>query len=116
MPPARQLFGGINGNNEIIVLSRRRNSHDAQSVAIGASLRYNTTREAGMKKNMGNVDRVLRLVAAVAVAVLIALKVFTGTLLVVLVIVAAMFLVTSAIGFCPLYVPLRISTIPRKKE
>jgi hypothetical protein len=69
-----------------------------------------------MKKNMGSVDRVLRLAAAVAIVVLIVLKVFAGTLMIVLGVVAAMFLITSAIGFCPLYVPLRISTILKKKE
>jgi len=69
-----------------------------------------------MKKNMGSVDRVLRLAAAVAIVVLIVLKVFAGTLMIVLGILAAMFLLTSAIGFCPLYVPLRISTILKKKE
>ena len=69
-----------------------------------------------MKKNMGCVDRVLRSLAAVAIVVLIVLKVFTGTLLIVLGIVAAVFLITSAIGFCPLYVLLRISTIPKEKE
>ncbi|MCU0276773.1 MAG: DUF2892 domain-containing protein [Acidobacteria bacterium] len=65
---------------------------------------------------MGSVDRVLRLAAAVAIVVLIVLKVFAGTLMIVLGVVAAMFLITSAIGFCPLYVPLRISTILKKKE
>jgi hypothetical protein len=69
-----------------------------------------------MKKNMGSVDRVLRLAVAVAIVVLIVLKVFIGTLMTVLGILAAVFLITSAIGFCPLYVPLRISTIPKKKE
>ncbi len=69
-----------------------------------------------MKKNMGSVDRVLRLAAAVAIVVLIVLKVLSGTLMIVLGILAAVFLITSAIGFCPLYVPLRISTIAKKKE
>jgi len=81
-----------------------------------AILRYNTKKEINMKKNMGCVDRVLRALAAVAIVVLIVLKVFSGTLLIVLGILAAMFLITSAVGFCPLYVPLRISTIPKKKE
>ncbi len=68
-----------------------------------------------MKKNMGSVDRVLRLAAAVVFVILIVLKVFAGALLIVLGILAAMFLITSAFGFCPLYVPLGISTIPKKK-
>jgi uncharacterized membrane protein len=72
--------------------------------------------ETSMKKNMGSVDRVLRLAAAVAIVVLIVLKVLSGTLMIVLGILAAVFLITSAIGFCPLYVPLRISTIAKKKE
>ncbi len=79
-------------------------------------LEYNIKKEDGMKKNMGCVDRVLRTLAAVAIIVLIVLKVVAGTLLIVLGIVAAVFLITSAVGFCPLYVFLRISTIPRKKE
>ena len=69
-----------------------------------------------MKKNMGCADRVVRLVAAVAIVIMIVLKVFTGTLLIVLGIVAAVFLITSTLGFCPLYVPLGISTILKKKE
>ena len=72
--------------------------------------------ETSMKKNMGSMDRVLRLAAAVAIVVLIVLKVLSGTLMIVLGILAAVFLITSAIGFCPLYVPLRISTIAKKKE
>lgn len=69
-----------------------------------------------MKKNMGCADRVLRLVAAVVIVVLIILKVLAGTLMIVLGILAAVFLITSALGFCPLYVPLRISTLTKKKE
>lgn len=81
-----------------------------------ALLGYTMKQEVTMKKNMGCVDRVLRTLAAVAIVVLIVLKVVAGTLLIVLGIVAAVFLITSAVGFCPLYVFLRISTIPRKKE
>lgn len=81
-----------------------------------AFLGYTMKQEVTMKKNMGCVDRVLRSLAAVAIVVLIVLKVFSGTLLIVLGILAAMFLITSAVGFCPLYVPLRISTIPKKKS
>ena len=69
-----------------------------------------------MKKNMGSVDRVLRLLAALVIAVLIILKVLSGTPMIVLGVLAVVFLITSAIGFCPLYVPLRLSTICKKKE
>jgi len=67
-----------------------------------------------MKKNMGTIDRVIRLLVAVVLAVLFFMKVITGVLGIVLLILAAVFLVTSIVSFCPLYFPLGLST--RKKE
>ncbi len=58
-----------------------------------------------MKKNMGTIDKVIRLLVAVVVLILYFTHVITGTLAVVLLILAAVFVVTSFIGFCPLYVP-----------
>jgi hypothetical protein len=69
-----------------------------------------------MKKNLGSLDKGLRFVAAGLLAVLIAAGVPTGAWVWIFAAIAAMFLVTSLIGFCPLYVPLRISTIPKKKK
>ena len=66
-----------------------------------------------MKKNMGTVDRVIRLLVVLLVAVLYLLGVINGTLALVLGIVAAIFFITSLISFCPLYLPFGIST--RKK-
>jgi hypothetical protein len=66
-----------------------------------------------MKKNMGTVDKVIRILVAVVVAVLFATKVITGTLGIVLLVLAAVFVLTSLIGFCPLYLPFGLST--RKK-
>lgn len=63
-----------------------------------------------MKKNMGTVDRVVRLVIAAIIAVLYFTGQISGTLAIVLGIVAIAFLVTSAIGWCPIYVPFKIST------
>ncbi len=63
-----------------------------------------------MTKNMGTIDRLVRAIAAVVIAILL----FTGTISgfwgTILGIVAAAFLVTSALGFCPLYLPLKLST------
>ena len=67
-----------------------------------------------MNKNMGKIDILLRLIAAVVIVVLLVTKVFTGPLSLFLGILMAVFLITSAIGFCPLYVPLKITT--RKKK
>jgi hypothetical protein len=63
-----------------------------------------------MKTNMGRWDRVLRLAAAAVIAVLLILGVLKGTAAVVMAIVAAVFVITTFVGFCPLYVPLGIST------
>jgi hypothetical protein len=68
-----------------------------------------------MKKNMGTADRVIRTVVAVVIALLYFTGTISGTLAVVLSIVAIAFLLTSAIGFCPVYVPFGISTKKKKK-
>ena len=63
-----------------------------------------------LKKNMGTVDRVIRVLLAVAVAVLYFTGVLSGLVAIILGILAVIFVVTSFIGFCPLYVPFRIRT------
>lgn len=69
-----------------------------------------------MKKNMGTSDRIIRL----AVAALIALLYFTGTIsetvAIVLVALGAIFLLTSIISFCPLYAPFGLSTCKTKSR
>ena len=63
-----------------------------------------------MTKNMGTLDRVIRTLVAVAVVVLYYTGKITGTLAIVLGLVAIAFLVTSLVGWCPSYVPLGLST------
>ena len=63
-----------------------------------------------MKKNMGLIDRVIRLFAAVIIAVLIYLDVISGTLGIILLIIAGIFILTSFMSVCPLYIPFRINT------
>jgi hypothetical protein len=67
-----------------------------------------------MKKNMGTVDRVIRVLIAVVFAVLFFTKVVTGTLGIILLVLGVVFLLTSVVSFCPLYLPFGLST--RKKE
>ena len=69
-----------------------------------------------MKKNMGSADRVIRLILAAIIVVLFFAKVLTGTLGIVLLVLAGIFVLTSLIGLCPLYLPFGISTCARKKE
>jgi len=66
-----------------------------------------------MKKNMGSVDRIIRIILAIVVLVLYLTDQLSGLALIILGIIAVIFLLTSLIGFCPLYVPFKIST--RKK-
>lgn len=67
-----------------------------------------------MKKNMGTIDKALRIILAIVIVVLIFLGELSGVAAVVLGIIAAVFLLTSLIGFCPLYVPLGLSTCKKK--
>lgn len=68
-----------------------------------------------MKKNMGTGDRTFRVLAVFVVAALFFGNVITGTLAIVLMAFAAIFLITGFVGFCPLYALLKISTNKRQK-
>ena len=63
-----------------------------------------------MKKNMGSADRIVRFIIAIVIAVLFFTNIISGTLGIVLLILAGVFVLTSFIGFCPLYAPLKIRT------
>jgi hypothetical protein len=63
-----------------------------------------------MKKNMGRWDRTLRLIVALVITGLLIAGVLKGTAAVVLAILAAIFVITTFIGFCPLYAPLGADT------
>jgi hypothetical protein len=63
-----------------------------------------------MKKNMGTADRIIRLIIAVIIAILYFANTITGTLGIVLMVLAAVFVLTSLLGFCPLYFLFGIST------
>ncbi len=66
-----------------------------------------------MKQNMGTVDRALRTLVAIVIAILYFTDQITGTAALILGLFAVIFLLTSFMGFCPLYLPLKLST---KKE
>jgi len=67
-----------------------------------------------MKPNMGSTDRILRTVVAVVIAFLYFTGVIPGTLGIVLLVLAVVFLATSLMSFCPLYAPFGISTCKTK--
>jgi len=68
-----------------------------------------------MKKNMGNTDRIIRFIIAAVIGVLYYTGTISGTLGIVLLVLAGVFLLTSFISFCPLYAPFGLSTCPAKK-
>lgn len=63
-----------------------------------------------MKQNMGTTDRIIRLSIVAIIAILYFAGQLSGTVAIVLGVVAAAFLVTSLIGWCPSYLPFGIST------
>ena len=67
-----------------------------------------------MKKNMGTIDKVIRILVALVVVVLYFTHIISGTLAIILLLFAGVFIVTSFLSFCPLYLPIGLST--RKKE
>jgi hypothetical protein len=66
-----------------------------------------------MKKNIGNIDRAIRILLAIMVIVLYSTGSISGVTAIVLGIVAFIFIITSLIGFCPLYAVFKISTLPK---
>ncbi len=68
-----------------------------------------------MKKNMGKADKTVRIILAALIAILYFTNVISGTLGLILLALAAVFVLTSLISFCPLYAPFGINTCPVKK-
>ena len=64
-----------------------------------------------MKKNMGTVDRGIRIALAIVVAILYFAGIISGIAAIVLGIVALAFVITSLVGYCPAYTPLGIKTL-----
>lgn len=67
-----------------------------------------------MKKNIGSTDRVIRILIALIIGVLYYTGIISGTTALILGILALVFAITSLISFCPLYLPLGISTCKKK--
>jgi hypothetical protein len=67
-----------------------------------------------MKKNMGAIDRILRILSAAAIAGLYFTGKLSGLAAIILGIIAVVILLTSVVGFCPLYTLLGIKTTRNK--
>jgi hypothetical protein len=68
-----------------------------------------------MKKNMGSADKISRIIFALVVGILYFTKAIEGTAALVLGILAIVFLATSLISFCPLYMPFGFNTCKKTK-
>jgi len=68
-----------------------------------------------MVKNMGKVDKLIRIVVAFVIGVLIITGNLIGAGAVILGILALVFIATSVVGTCPLYIPFKISTKEKKQ-
>lgn len=60
--------------------------------------------------NMGSTDRIVRVVLAIVFAGLNLLGIVSGTLGIILWVLAVVFVLTSVVSFCPLYLPFKLST------
>jgi hypothetical protein len=67
-----------------------------------------------MKNNMGSTDKIIRVIVAIIFSVLYFTQTVTGTLGIILLVVGGVFLLTSVISFCPLYVSFGINTCKKK--
>lgn len=77
-------------------------------------LKYLKQKIKTMKKNMGSVDKIIRFILAALFVILYFTNVVTGTLGIILLVLAGVFVLTSFISFCPLYAPFGLSTCKRK--
>ena len=69
-----------------------------------------------MKLNMGNTDRIIRVVVAIVLGVLYFTGQVTGTMGIVALVLAAVFVLSSLVGTCPLYLPFGIRTNSKKDK
>jgi K+-transporting ATPase A subunit len=69
-----------------------------------------------MVKNMGGADRIIRILLAIVIGILYFTDRITGTAAIILGIIATVFLLTSFVGTCPLYIPLKIFTKKKEKK
>ena len=67
-----------------------------------------------MKKNMGTADRIIRLLIAAIITTLYLTNIISGTVGIILLVLAGVFVLTSLVSFCPLYTMFGISSCPAK--
>ncbi len=71
-------------------------------------------KKKNMKQNVGTIDRIIRWFAAVICAILYGTGIIEGTFGIVLLVLAVVFVLTSFLSFCPLYLIFGICTYPKE--
>ncbi|WP_124981476.1 YgaP family membrane protein [Nonlabens xiamenensis] len=69
-----------------------------------------------MTTNMGSADKIIRIIIAAIIAFLYFTGTISGTLGIILMVLAGVFVITSFISFCPLYAPFGIKTCKVKEK
>lgn len=67
-------------------------------------------------KNMGRADRVIRILAAAIFGYLYFSGIVSGALGIILLVLGIIFVLTSLVSFCPLYLPFKFSTVKKEVE
>jgi hypothetical protein len=67
-----------------------------------------------MKKNMGTIDKAVRIIIAIVIVILAVTNVITGILAFILLILSGIFVLTSIFGICPLYLIAGVDTRGKK--
>ncbi|MEO8759310.1 MAG: DUF2892 domain-containing protein [Bacteroidia bacterium] len=68
-----------------------------------------------MIKNMGGIDKTIRIMVAMAIVALYFTQQISGTVAIIGLIISGIFILTSFMSFCPLYLPFGISTYKKPK-
>lgn len=68
-----------------------------------------------MKKNMGSIDKTLRILVAIVIGILYFTNVISGLTAIILGVFAIAFILTSFMSFCPLYLPFKFDTTKKRK-
>jgi len=69
-----------------------------------------------MQKNLGKTDRIIRALAGIVLGVLVATGTISGTAAIIAGIIAVALVGTSALAFCPLYFPLKLTTAGKSQN
>lgn len=69
-----------------------------------------------MKNNIGSIDKIVRFIIAAVIVLLFFTNIITGTLGIILLVLAGVLVITSFLSFCPLYTLFGANTCPTKEK